>query len=215
MLGHLYRSVCHLRIDGLHHVPASGGCLLVFNHLSNFDPHLIYSVIPRTDLTGLLAENYRKRPFHRFMIESFGGIWLRRGSGDREALKTALDLLGNGWMVGIAPEGRRSPTGALAEAKRGASFLATRANVPVLPVGITGTEKMHRAIPRLLRADVTVTLGEPFMLNRPSGRNQKQQLQEATDQMMGRIAALLPAAYRGVYAHHASAAEIPHEHASS
>jgi 1-acyl-sn-glycerol-3-phosphate acyltransferase len=191
------------RVEGLENVPPDGACLIVFNHLSNFDPHLIFSLLRRADTTGLVAENYRRNPLTRFAIEAAGGMWIRRGAGDRAALEAALSRLSQGWIVGIAPEGRRSPSGALAAARRGPAFLATRANVPILPVAVTNTENLARALRSLRRVTLTVRFGEPFMLPPPTvGSSRKQQLQEATDVLMCRIAALLPSEYRGVYAGH-------------
>jgi 1-acyl-sn-glycerol-3-phosphate acyltransferase len=174
----------------------------VFNHLSNFDPALLFSLIRRPDVTGLVAANYQDRPFDRFIVEAAGGLWLRRGASDRKALESALALLDQGWMVGMAPEGRRSPTRALIEGKRGAAFLATTANVPIVPVGVVKTEQLGSALKRLRRIDLTVQIGEPFLLPHPTQTNHRQDLEAATVTIMCRIAALLPPEYRGVYADH-------------
>jgi 1-acyl-sn-glycerol-3-phosphate acyltransferase len=204
----LFTILTRRRVAGLENIPAEGGCVLVFNHVSNIDPPLFFGLIKRPKLTALLASNYRERPFHRFWIEAAGGLWIRRGQSDRAALAAALTLLEQGWIVGLAPEGTRSPTGGLREAKRGAAFLAARAGVPVLPVGVTGTGTLMRSLKRLRRPMVTVTFGKPFRLPAPNGRDQKQQLQAATDEMMCRVAALLPPGYRGVYADRLRTSEL-------
>lgn len=198
----LYSCVMRRQVFGLEHIPSTGPCLLVFNHLSNLDPHLLFCLLSRDDLTGLFASDYRSHPFFRFMVECPGGLWLRRGEGDRSALRAALARLEEGWMVGLAPEGRRSSTGALREGKRGAAFLAVWAGIPVLPVAITGTENVAAGIRHLRRAAVTVHFGEPFWLPQQGGGGTKQHLQVCTDEIMCRIAALLPADYRGAYEAH-------------
>ncbi len=198
----LYRFLTCRQVYGRAHIPSEGPCLLVFNHLSNLDAHLLYCLLPRADVTGLFAADYRSRPFFRFMVESPGGLWLRRGEGDRRTLQTALTLLEQGWMVGLAPEGGRSATGALREGRRGAAFLASRANAPILPVAIVGTEHIASGIKHLHRATVTVRVGAPFRLPSRQGGHSKRHLQQCTDLIMCHIAALLPIAYRGVYAAH-------------
>lgn len=195
--------LCSLRVSGRENVPSSGACVLVFNHLTNFDAHLIYSVLRRTDVTGLVAAEYRDRPVHRLLVETSGGMWLRRAETDVRAIRTAVRLLEKGWIVGIAPEGRRSPTRSLAQARPGAAFLATRSGAPVLPVGLTGIERLGRSA----RPEVTVHIGEPFHVAVPPGRSRRDGLQAVTETIMAHLASLLPPAYRGVYgeAHRPSA----------
>jgi 1-acyl-sn-glycerol-3-phosphate acyltransferase len=103
-------------------------------------------------------------------------------------------------MVGISPEGRRSPTGALITAQPGAAFLAARAQVPILPVAITNTKHLAAALKRGRRITISIRVGEAFSLPPLGGLAQKRQLQIYTDLMMTRLAALLPPEYRGAYA---------------
>jgi 1-acyl-sn-glycerol-3-phosphate acyltransferase len=193
-----YAALTRREAHGLEQLPASGGFLLVFNHLTNYDPHLIFTLVRRPRAVGLVAADYRVRPFHRFLVERTGGLWLRRGAADRRALEVALNLLASGWMVGLAPEGRRSPTGTLQPGRPGAAFLALRSGAPIVPVGVAGTERIGH--PSWLRVPVIIRFGEPFFLPRQAGRITRAQLQEATTTIMSRIAALLPERYRGVYA---------------
>jgi len=100
-------------------------------------------------------------------------------------------------VLGIAPEGTRSKTGSLQRGKPGAAYLALRANVPILPVVVTGTERVFRDLLRLRRPRVRVVIGEPFRLTLPE--DEKRPLQALADRMMYRLAELLPPEYRGVY----------------
>ena len=115
----------------------------------------------------------------------------------------------NGGILGIAPEGTRSTSGGLMEAKTGVAYLADKAGVPVVPVAITGTDRLFKAWGKLQRPQVTVRIGEPFRLPplerksraTPQERESRgAQLQENTEEIMLRIAAMLPEEYRGVYA---------------
>lgn len=198
----LFRSLTRLDISGLENIPTQGACLAVFNQLSNFDTALLFSISPRKDLTGLVAHDYRANPFYRFVIEHLGGTWIRRGASDRRALETALDVLAQGWMVGISPEGRRSPTKALIQPKPGSAFLASRANVPILPVAVTNTENLALAFTHFKRITVTVRFGKIFRLPPIERAQRKQYLQDTSDIIMCQLAALLPPKYRGIYADH-------------
>jgi 1-acyl-sn-glycerol-3-phosphate acyltransferase len=111
-----------------------------------------------------------------------------------------LTVLERGEVLGVAPEGTRADEShALQEAKAGAAYIATRADVPIVPVGIVGTEKIVHNLLRLRRTRVLITFGEPFRLPEV-GHVRTQKLHEYTDLIMSRIAELLPEAYRGVYA---------------
>jgi 1-acyl-sn-glycerol-3-phosphate acyltransferase len=200
MLAFGYRAVARLEVEGHAHIPRAGGCLLVFNHLSNFDPHLIFTLMPRRDAGGLVAADYRRRPAARWLLERAGAIWLERGRSDRQALAAALARLRAGWLVGLAPEGGRSRSGALGHGRHGAAFLAEHAGVPILPVAVTGTERIAAALPRLHRVPVRVRFGAPFRLPALDGVPRRERLAAHTDTIMHQIAALLPPAYRGVYA---------------
>jgi 1-acyl-sn-glycerol-3-phosphate acyltransferase len=192
-------------VVGRENIPRRGPCLFIFNQVSNFDTPLLSTLFRRTDATGLVAADYRARLFERLMVEAGGGTWIRRGASDRQALQTALDCLASGWIVGISPEGRRSPTGALIRAQPGAAFLAARAQVPILPIAITNTKQLAAALKRGRRIAIGIRIGEPFDLPPLTGLAQKQRLQSHSAMMMARLAALLPPEYRGVYAEHPSA----------
>jgi 1-acyl-sn-glycerol-3-phosphate acyltransferase len=194
------RRLARIEIAGVDNVPRQGAALLVFNQLSILDTPLVTMLGGRADVTGLVARDYRRRPMYRLLLEAGGSIWLRRGAADHQALKAALAALSDGWLVAISPEGRRSPTAALVEAKHGPAFLARRANVPIVPVAITNTHRVGSSLRRLRRARVTVTIGEPFRLGEGPGRRRQDVLRADTDLIMRRLAALLPPDYRGVYA---------------
>lgn len=198
VLSPLYRGALRLRVEGEERIPLTGPCILAFNHLSNLDPHLLFTLVRRPDATGLVASEYRAHPLARRLVEAGGGMWLRRGAGDRGTLRQALALLEAGWLVGLAPEGGRSREGALRRARPGVGFLALRSGAPVLPVAVRGTEQAVAGWLRLQRAEVEVRVGDPVRFERGAGAF-RVRAAEVSDEVMGRIAALLPPAYRGVY----------------
>lgn len=186
-------------VTGLEHVPREGPCLLVFNQQSVIDTPLLSTLVPRADVTGLVARDYRKNPFYRVLVQAGGGMWITRCSGDRGALESALRMLEDGWVVGISPEGRRSPTGGLVEGKPGPAFLAKRSGAPVVPVGFAGTARVAGSLARLHRPTVAIRVGEPFRLEPFGPGSHRAQLRDDTDRIMRRIAAVLPEDHRGVY----------------
>lgn len=199
MVRGLFALAAEIEITGADNIPRDSGCLLVFNHLSNFDPPLFLAVIDDPQVTALLAGEYRRRRFHRFFLDTAGVVWIERGTSDRAALRQALAHLERGWIVGMAPEGTRSRDHVLHAGKPGAAFLATHADALILPVGITGTESLASNLKRLRRGHITVRFGEPFRPPAPSAGRSKQYLQAVTDDLMHHVADLIPPAYRGVY----------------
>lgn len=190
-------------VVGLEHIPRQGPCLLVFNQRSVFDTPLVSALVPRPDVTGLVARDYRRNPFYRVLVECGGGVWITRRSADRGALSAALDALERGWVVGISPEGRRSRTGGLVEGRPGPAFLAKRSGAPVVPVGLAHTDRIAGSLAHLRRAAVTIRVGEPFRLPPFESGGHREQLRADTDLIMCRIASLLPERDRGAYASHA------------
>jgi len=187
-----------LETTGLENIPAKPPYLLVTNHLSALDLPVLLSVLPHT-IRPFAASKHKSNPLFGPLLESADTIWVRRGEVDRQALREALAVLERGEVLGMAPEGTRADEShALQKAKAGAAYIATRADVPIVPVGIAGTEKVKHNFPRLRRTAVRVTFGEAFRLPE-TGHVRSEKLHEYTDLIMYRIAELLPPKYRGVY----------------
>ncbi len=202
VLRFLFHLLTRVEVHGWERIPSQGGAILAVNHLSRLDPPLIFVLCERDDLTALVAEKYRRLPFYRQLIDTVDGIWINRFAPDARALRRALRHLRQGGLLGVAPEGTRSPTQALIPAKPGVAYLAAMADVPVVPIAIYGTERWWRALLRLRRATIHVRVGRPFRLG-PIPRQQRDAwLRAKTDEIMLRIAAMLPPSYRGVYAEH-------------
>lgn len=184
---------------GVDNIPAKPPYIVATNHLSAFDIPLLSATFPHA-IRALAAIEHRSNPLYAPILAASGAIWVRRGEVDRRALREALAVLDRGEVLGIAPEGTRSDRShALQEGKAGAAFIATRADVPVVPVGIAGTEKIKSSLLQLHRPQVRIAIGEPFRLPE-TGHVRSKKLHAYTDLIMQRIAALLPEEYRGVYA---------------
>ena len=129
---------------------------------------------------------------------------MRRGAGDLEAFKTAKSVLDEGRILVIFPEGTRSPTGALQNAKEGATVLAVRSGAPIVPIAVIGSHRFWgkgKRIPRI-GSRVTIRVGEPFILTmrKGAGIDRHEALAAATTELMRHIAEMLPPEQRGAYA---------------
>lgn len=204
----LFRLLSRVRVNGKENVPQTGGYIAAANHLSVIEVPLVYCIINREDVTGLVAKNHRKNIFFRVLIDLMGGIWLNREEIDTRALRAARDHLKSGGVLGIAPEGTRSQTGALLEAKTGVAFLADQAGVPILPVAVAGTWQITKEILQLKRPVIIVNFGKPFSLPPVDRTNRDRDLKQNTEEIMCQLAALLPPENRGVYADYPRVQEL-------
>ena len=205
----LVRLLARVEAVGMHNLPA-GGYIVAANHLGRLDIPMVYYLLERDDIILLVAEKYRKYGIVRWLVDSLDAIWLDRFNADFHALRETLEKLKAGGVLVIAPEGTRSTTGGLLPAKPGVSYLAAKSGLPVVPVAVTGTEdeRVFADLKRLKRADVCVRVGEPFYLPTPKGADRDAILERNTDEIMCRIAALLPQSYWGVYADHPRLREL-------
>ena len=204
----LFFLLSRLRITGKEHLPREGGYIAAANHLSVIEVPLAYCLLNRYDVTGLVAKNHQKNALFRWLINMLDGIWLSREEIDTRALRAARDHLQNGGVLGIAPEGTRSKTGALNEAKTGVAFLADQAKVPILPVAVSGTWQITSEILKLKRPAIEVNIGQVFMLPPVDRKTRDHDLQQNTDEIMCQLAALLPPENRGFYADHPRLKEL-------
>jgi len=204
----LFRWLCRVEVIGLENVPRQGGAILAVNHLSRLDPPLVYAVLDRDDATALVAEKYQRYPWFRWVINLVKGIWIHRGEADLSALREARQYLQGGGLLGVAPEGTRSRTGALMAAKTGVAYLADKAGVPVIPVAISGTEKAIAQLLCLRRPHLRIQFGRPLFLPPIEREHREAALRRNTDEIMCAIAAMLPPQYRGVYADHPRLQEL-------
>ncbi len=181
---------------------------MAVNHLSLLDSPLIFSIVERNDITGLVADKYKTAPFIPWLVKVLDGIWVNRESADFHALRSAVNYLNHGGILGIAPEGTRSKTGGLIHAKTGVAYIAEKAEVPVIPVAIWGTETALKQLFHLHRPLLNLHIGEPFHLPKLEAGRRDADLKRNSDEIMCRIAALLPPVYRGQYADHPRLIEL-------
>jgi 1-acyl-sn-glycerol-3-phosphate acyltransferase len=199
VVGFLLRVLCCLEIRGKDSIPTEGPYLLLVNHLHWLDPPALAVAFPyRAHVFA--AEKWEKHWFLGPFFHSLDAIFVQRGEVDRQALRKALGVLKGGGVLGMAPEGTRSKTGGLQRGRNGASYMAFRTGAKLVPVAISGQEEVFSSLRRGRRATVRVVFGEPFEPPQVEGRATAAQVQQLTQEIMYRLAAMLPPKYRGVYA---------------
>lgn len=197
-----FRLLSRLDVRGIENIPSSGPYILAANHMSRTDPPLLFIFFGGENVTGFVAAKYRNNLFFSQMVKFGNPIYIRRGEVDRGALDKAVQSLKGGMVFGMSPEGTRSRVGALIRGKTGIAFIADQAQVPILPVVITGTESVFKELTRLRRPKLTLQIGELFHLPPVDPEERNASLRHNADEVMCRIAAMLPVKYRGAYADH-------------
>jgi 1-acyl-sn-glycerol-3-phosphate acyltransferase len=189
-----------LRISGMEHVPHSGAVLVVGNHVGTVEPALTGAFLPRLDVYYMAKSELFRNPFLRWLFGRSHAFPVVRDSADRAALRRALEVLADGHVLLVYPEGTRSwDEQLIGKTHGGAGFIARHSGAVVVPVASWGSE---RVIPRgswlPRRADVEVRFGEPFRLPAASPDGRPLSNREAATAMMVRVIALLPAERRPV-----------------
>lgn len=206
----IFNIVAHVEVKGYENLPREGSYVIATNHLGIVDAPIAFYALDRWDMFVLIAEKWEKVTLFRWLGKYFNFIFIDRYNSDIKTLRRVITLMEENNILVIAPEGTRSRTGALIEAKPGVSYLATKLNRPIVPVAITGTEDkaLFGSLKKLRRAHITITAGKAFMLPPLPRENRDAVLKEYTDDIMAQIAALLPERYRGVYAGHPRLKEL-------
>jgi 1-acyl-sn-glycerol-3-phosphate acyltransferase len=204
------RLITHIETTDIENMPTSGAAIAVSNHLGRLDALMPYRFSDRTDITMLIAEKYYASPIFRYLGKQLDGVFINRYNADIVALREVFSRLKRGCLLVMAPEGTRSPTEGLIEGKQGTGYLAAKAGVPIVPVGVTGTEDrlVKQQLRHFHRVLVKARVGKPFTLPPYNPKNREASVKYATDEIMCQIAALLPEHNRGIYATHPRLQEL-------
>lgn len=187
-----------LRIEGRENVPRRGPLIIASNHLSNLDALILGSNTPGACAAMAKVELFHPAPV-AWMLGGCNVFPVVRGTADRQALRTAIDVLGRGGRLLMFVEGTRAERPGMGRAEPGVGFLLRRQPALVVPVAITGTEASlvrGRLLPRRTRITVRFGPAEPLAFDAAAARSH----QAVADAVAARVAALLPPEYRGHYA---------------
>lgn len=196
--------VARVEIRGMENLPRDGAFVITTNHLGMLDVTLLYYSIHRWDVFVPVAEKWSRIGFLRWLGKHLNWVFIDRFNPDLKAMRTMMSLMEKGHTLVIAPEGTRSRVGSMIEGKPGASYLAAKLQVPIVPIGLSGTEDrtVFANLRRLRRSPVLINAGKPFRLPPLARQDRDTALKKYTDEIMCQIAALIPERYRGIYAGH-------------
>jgi 1-acyl-sn-glycerol-3-phosphate acyltransferase len=210
------RVVYRIKITGLENVPRKGAAIIAANHLSFLDSFFIPLAVPRRKMTYLAKADYFKSWKTAWFFRGVGQIPTEREGGERskQALNVALGVLRDGKLLGIYPEGTRSPDGRLYRGRTGAARLALAAEVPVIPVGLVGTQNVmpkDAKFPRLRgRIPVELNFGKPLDFSRYAGQERDRfVLRSVTDEIQYEIMQLSRQEYVEQYASRSATIPLP------
>jgi 1-acyl-sn-glycerol-3-phosphate acyltransferase len=199
-----------VEVRGYENLPKDQSFVIATNHLGFVDAPLAFYALDRWDMYTMVAEKWEENPFLKWLGKYFNFIFIDRFNPDIKALRKILDLMKAGNILVIAPEGTRSRVGTMIEGKPGVSYLATKLNRPIVPVAIWGTEDklFWGNVKRLRRNHIHLRAGIPFTLPPLPRENRDEALKRYTDEIMCRIAVMMPEKYHGVYAGHPRLKEL-------
>lgn len=206
----LLRLIAHVDVSGYENLPTEESYVLATNHIGILDAILPFYALNRWDIYIPVAEKWEKNWFLNWLGNYFNFIFIDRFNPDIKAMRRIIHLMEEGNLIAISPEGTRSRVGSLIEAKPGVTYLATKLDRPIVPVAITGTEDkvLISNLKHLRRGHFTVTAGPHFTLPPLPRENRDEMLKQYTDEIMCRIAVMLPEKYHGVYAEHPRLKEL-------
>ena len=212
----LLKLIYRIRIEGMENLPKKGPAIIAANHLSFLDSFFIPLSVPRRKVTYLAKADYFKSWKTAWFFKMCGQIPTERegGAKSQRSLDVALGVLEEGKLLGIYPEGTRSPDGYLHRGRTGVARLALTAQTPVIPCGLVGTDKVQpkaAKFPRLTgRLKVQVRFGEPIDVARYAGRETDRfVLRSVTDEIMYEIMQLSGQEYKDEYASRKAAVPLP------
>lgn len=167
------------RVYGAENVPQQGPLIVVSNHASYFDPPILSCCLKRP-VAYMAKEELFHIPILKQAIQLYGAYPVSRGTADRSAIRAALKSLEAGWATGVYLEGSRTPDGRITDPKRGAALLSAKAQAPLLPVSLWGTQGILTTGSKLPRpVPITVRIGKVIA---PPSSTQREELQAVTQQ---------------------------------
>ncbi len=208
----LMRLLTHTELHGIENLPASGNFIIASNHLGLVDAFIPFYFLNNNNLVVLVGEKWEKVALMRWLGHQLNFIFVDRFNPDLKAIRKVIERMRAGEVLVITPEGTRSKIGDLLEGKPGVSYLAAKLSFPILPVGDQRHVRSNflRPVEALPPPSHQHQCRAKFYLPRlPSeGQSRDEALKFDTDEIMCRIAALIPPEQRGFYAEHPRLKEL-------
>lgn len=199
VLRFVFQIVCRINPKDFKKVPVDGPLILVGNHINFLEVPVFLPHVDHPNVIGIAKRESWKNPLFNFLFNQWGIIPIDRGMVDREAFRLTEEALASGKVVAMSPEGTRSKDGCLLQGKPGVVAIATKTKSPLLPVAFYGYENFWQNLKRLRKTDFKVVVGKPFQLNLNGKALSREVRQAVADEIMYKIAELLPEKYHGYY----------------
>lgn len=202
--------IANVKASGYENIPAKGGFVIAVNHLGFLDAPMAYYALDNWNLFIPVAEKWEESAILRWLGKHLNAIFIDRFNPDLKAMREMIKRMEGGQTLVIAPEGTRARDEKMAQGKPGVAYLASKMGWVIVPVAISGTEDrlVIRNLKRLKRSNINLTAGKSFTLPPFPTDDREEKLQQYTDEIMCRIAVLLPEHNRGYYADHPRLKEL-------
>ena len=191
--------LCEIHAKELQKLPATGPLILASNHVNFLEAVIFFTYTPPRPITAIAKVETWDSPILGPLFSLWGAIPIKRGEADRAAYEASLGALKDGKILAILPEGTRSNDGRLQKRQPGIVLLAARSNAPIQPGVVYGHEKFWPNFRRLHRTEIFIKVGEPFKLKTEGMSFDRDTRQKMADEVMYRMAELIPEEYRGLY----------------
>lgn len=199
VLRFVFQIVCRINPDDFKKVPVEGPLILVGNHINFLEVPVFLPHVDHPNVIGIAKRESWKNPLFNFLFNQWGVIPIDRGMVDREAFRLTEEALKDGKVVAISPEGTRSKDGRLLPGKPGVVAIAIRSKAPLMPIAFYGYENFWKNLKQFKKTEFNVAVGKPFQLDLKGKPLSREIRQEVTDEIMFKMAELLPDKYRGHY----------------
>lgn len=206
--------VTKIEASGYENLPEKGGFVIAVNHLGFLDVPMAYYALDNWNLFIPVAEKWRENLLYRWLGKPLNFIFINRFNPDLRAMREMMKRMEEGQTLVIAPEGTRARDEKMAQGKPGVAYLASKMGWQIVPVAISGTEDriFLDALKHFRRTHIQLRAGKSFTLPPFPKENREEVLQQYTDEIMCRIAWMLPEKNRGYYAEHPRLKELLKEH---
>lgn len=204
------RLIAKVKARGYENLPETGGFVIAVNHLGFLDAPLAYYALNNWNLFIPVAEKWAESAILRWLGKHLNAIFIDRFNPDLKAMREMIKRMEEGQTLIIAPEGTRARDEKMAQGKPGVAYLASKMGWTILPVAIVGSEDrlVIKNLKRFKRTPIQLIAGKAFTLPPFPKENREEKLQEYTDEIMCRIAVLIPEYNRGYYAEHPRLKEL-------
>ena len=194
----LLRIICKVDSKEIEKIPLKGPYIVAMNHTNFLEVPMIFTHLLPRKVVGIVKKETWKGGLIKWLATKWEAISIDREGLTTETFRQSRKVLNKGYFLIIAPEGTRSQDGILRKGKPGVISIALRSKVPIIPVAHFGGEDVINNLKSFKRTKFTFKVGTPIILH-PDGKADQTKRKYFTDQLMYRLAELLPREYRGVY----------------